>query len=295
MWVRMRERASGMHWEGLSAIDCVYTLPPSWSPVVCVCRMSSVRRSSIFDRLQLKTVTLTKSQSGYGLELQGSSPPVIAQVCECITFWLVCVCVYLSKHAPPPPSIMPYTNSLFSLQLERQLSDHMFVKEIDYLRLMMWMYGGLAIRRLVSWLLLVLTKSVSCCKLASPDLFHVAALCTVAGWARREAQESHLATGAVDGLSLEMTALSITTAILRYIYIEYYYYILHYIISILPTAVGIIYVIILHKGHRGSWCYCSKKLHSLQGSSWQESLCLQTSKGRLTYLLPVCWHWTRND
>ena len=48
-------------------------------------RMSSVRRSSIFDRPQLRTVTLRRSSDGYGLELQGSAPPVITQVCESVS------------------------------------------------------------------------------------------------------------------------------------------------------------------------------------------------------------------
>ena len=36
----------------------------------------------MFDRPQLRSVTLTRTPAGYGLELQGSNPPVIAQVCE---------------------------------------------------------------------------------------------------------------------------------------------------------------------------------------------------------------------
>ena len=63
------------------------------------CRMSSVRRSSIFDRLQLKTVTLTRSHSGYGLELQGGSPPVIAHVCEfSIDYRYVCAYPNIMSH-----------------------------------------------------------------------------------------------------------------------------------------------------------------------------------------------------
>ena len=44
--------------------------------------MNSIRRSSMFDRPQLKTVTLQRTPAGYGLELQGSAPPVVAKVCE---------------------------------------------------------------------------------------------------------------------------------------------------------------------------------------------------------------------
>ena len=45
--------------------------------------MNSVRRSSIFDRPQIMTVTLTLDHPlDMDLELQGSRPPVIAQVCE---------------------------------------------------------------------------------------------------------------------------------------------------------------------------------------------------------------------
>ena len=47
-------------------------------------RMSSIRRSSRFDKPQLTTLVLTRGASGYGLELQGSTPPVIGQVCECV-------------------------------------------------------------------------------------------------------------------------------------------------------------------------------------------------------------------
>ena len=36
----------------------------------------------MFDRPILRTVTLTRTPTGYGLELQGNSPPIIAQVCE---------------------------------------------------------------------------------------------------------------------------------------------------------------------------------------------------------------------
>lgn len=45
-----------------------------------------MRRSSRFDRPQLRTVTLTRAPSGYGLELEGTGPPVIAKVCELFLF-----------------------------------------------------------------------------------------------------------------------------------------------------------------------------------------------------------------
>ena len=64
-----------------------------------LCRMNSVRRSSRFNKPQLSTVTLTRAASGYGLELQGKSPPIIAQVCECLLHF---------------PEALAYPNSLHS-------------------------------------------------------------------------------------------------------------------------------------------------------------------------------------
>jgi len=42
--------------------------------------MNSVRRSNRFDKAQLVTVTLRKGTDGFGLELGGTSPPIIAGV-----------------------------------------------------------------------------------------------------------------------------------------------------------------------------------------------------------------------
>jgi len=44
--------------------------------------MNSVRRSNRFDKAQLVTVTLRKGTDGFGLELGGTSPPIIAGVCK---------------------------------------------------------------------------------------------------------------------------------------------------------------------------------------------------------------------
>lgn len=43
-------------------------------------RMSSVRRSSRFNKPRLITLTLKCGPDGYGLELEGRSPPTIASV-----------------------------------------------------------------------------------------------------------------------------------------------------------------------------------------------------------------------
>ena len=90
---------------GRSASDSVSPLQ-SVCPLQCVClyshnlcRMNSVRRSSRFNKPQLSTVTLTRAASGYGLELQGKSPPIIAQVCECLLHF---------------PEALAYPNSLHS-------------------------------------------------------------------------------------------------------------------------------------------------------------------------------------
>ena len=74
---RTREKDSGTCWAGQP--------PPKLLSIKLGgvgCRMNSVRRSSMFDRPQLKTISLTRTSAGYGLELQGSSPPIIAQVCK---------------------------------------------------------------------------------------------------------------------------------------------------------------------------------------------------------------------
>lgn len=45
-------------------------------------RMSSVRRSSRFNKPRLITVTLRSGPEGYGLKLEGRSPPTIVSVGE---------------------------------------------------------------------------------------------------------------------------------------------------------------------------------------------------------------------
>lgn len=45
-------------------------------------RMNSIRRSNRFDKPQLLTVELNRTSQGYGLELEGKSPPVIHAVCK---------------------------------------------------------------------------------------------------------------------------------------------------------------------------------------------------------------------
>ena len=46
-------------------------------------RMNSIRRSNRFDKPQLLTVELKRTVDGFGLELEGRSPPLIHAVCEC--------------------------------------------------------------------------------------------------------------------------------------------------------------------------------------------------------------------
>ena len=46
-------------------------------------RMNSIRRSNRFDKPQLLTVELKRTADGFGLELEGRSPPLIHAVCEC--------------------------------------------------------------------------------------------------------------------------------------------------------------------------------------------------------------------
>ena len=50
-------------------------------------RMNSIRRSNRFDKPQLLTVEIQRSDDGFGLELEGRSPPIIHAVCK-----LLCVC-----------------------------------------------------------------------------------------------------------------------------------------------------------------------------------------------------------
>ena len=45
-------------------------------------RMNSIRRSNRFDKPQLLTVQLQRATDGFGLELEGKSPPVIHAVCK---------------------------------------------------------------------------------------------------------------------------------------------------------------------------------------------------------------------
>ena len=45
-------------------------------------RMSSIRRSSRFNKPHLITVKLKIGADGYGLKLEGRSPPTIVSVCE---------------------------------------------------------------------------------------------------------------------------------------------------------------------------------------------------------------------
>lgn len=46
-------------------------------------RMNSIRRSNRFDKPHLLTVELKRSADGFGLELEGRSPPTIHAVCKC--------------------------------------------------------------------------------------------------------------------------------------------------------------------------------------------------------------------
>lgn len=46
-------------------------------------RMSSIRRSNRFDKPQLVTVEVIRSEDGFGLELEGERPPVLCGLCEC--------------------------------------------------------------------------------------------------------------------------------------------------------------------------------------------------------------------
>lgn len=46
-------------------------------------RMNSIRRSNRFDKPQLLTVEIMKTEKGFGIDLEGEKPPVIKTVCEC--------------------------------------------------------------------------------------------------------------------------------------------------------------------------------------------------------------------
>ena len=45
-------------------------------------RMSSIRRSTRFDKPQLITVEITRGENDFGVELEGERPPVLASICE---------------------------------------------------------------------------------------------------------------------------------------------------------------------------------------------------------------------
>lgn len=45
-------------------------------------RMNSIRRSNRFDKPQLLTVDLQRTPEGFGLELEGHSPPIIHSICK---------------------------------------------------------------------------------------------------------------------------------------------------------------------------------------------------------------------
>ena len=45
-------------------------------------RMNSIRRSNRFDKPQLTTTTLVRGPDGFGLELEGSAPPIIKAICK---------------------------------------------------------------------------------------------------------------------------------------------------------------------------------------------------------------------
>lgn len=45
-------------------------------------RMNSIRRSNRFDRPQLTTTTLVRGPDGFGLELEGTAPPIVQAICE---------------------------------------------------------------------------------------------------------------------------------------------------------------------------------------------------------------------
>lgn len=62
--------------------DCLSSLDEGEAAWDALGRMNSIRRSNRFDKAQLVTVTLRKGSDGFGLELGGRSPPVIASVCK---------------------------------------------------------------------------------------------------------------------------------------------------------------------------------------------------------------------
>ena len=45
-------------------------------------RMSSIRRSTRFDKPQLITVEIYRGENGFGVDLEGERPPVLASTCE---------------------------------------------------------------------------------------------------------------------------------------------------------------------------------------------------------------------